>query len=147
MTLFHTSFLVSGEGWQCLASLACKCTISISASLVTWCIPHVLVCLIFPPFVWTPVIRLGPAAAKSCQSCPTLCDPIDSSLPGSPNPIQHDLITCLHPQRSYFQTRTHTQLGLQHISVGGDTNSFNWRIIALQCCIGFYHTTTCECMC
>ena len=26
------------------------------------------------------------AAAKSLQSCPTLCDPIDGSPPGSPNP-------------------------------------------------------------
>ena len=26
------------------------------------------------------------AAAKSLQSCPTLCDPIDISLPGSPAP-------------------------------------------------------------
>ena len=26
------------------------------------------------------------AAAKSLQSCPTLCDPIDRSLPGSPIP-------------------------------------------------------------
>ena len=26
------------------------------------------------------------AAAKSLQSCPTLCDPIDSSLPGSAIP-------------------------------------------------------------
>ena len=26
------------------------------------------------------------AAAKSLQSCPTLCDPIDVSLPGSPVP-------------------------------------------------------------
>ena len=26
----------------------------------------------------------GNAAAKSLQSCPTLCDPIDGSLPGSP---------------------------------------------------------------
>ena len=26
----------------------------------------------------------GSVAAKSLQSCPTLCDPIDSSLPGSP---------------------------------------------------------------
>ena len=26
------------------------------------------------------------AAAKSCQSCPTLCDPIDGSSPGSPVP-------------------------------------------------------------
>ena len=28
----------------------------------------------------------GPAAAKLLQSCPTLCDPIDSSSPGSPIP-------------------------------------------------------------
>ena len=28
----------------------------------------------------------GTAAAKSLQSCPTLCDPIDSSPPGSPVP-------------------------------------------------------------
>ena len=27
-----------------------------------------------------------PAAAKSLQSCPTLCDPIDGSQPGSPVP-------------------------------------------------------------
>ena len=27
----------------------------------------------------------APAAAKSLQSCPTLCDPIDSSPPGSPH--------------------------------------------------------------
>ena len=26
------------------------------------------------------------AAAKSLQSCPTLCDPIDSTLPGFPVP-------------------------------------------------------------
>ena len=34
--------------------------------------------------------RVGPAAAaaaaKSLQSCPTLCDPIDNSSPGSPVP-------------------------------------------------------------
>ena len=28
----------------------------------------------------------APAAAKSLQSCPTLCDPTDSSPPGSPVP-------------------------------------------------------------
>ena len=27
-----------------------------------------------------------PRYAKSLQSCPTLCDPIDGSLPGSPVP-------------------------------------------------------------
>ena len=30
--------------------------------------------------------KLSAAAAKSLQSCPTLCDPIDSSPPGSPVP-------------------------------------------------------------
>ena len=30
--------------------------------------------------------KKGLAAAKSLQSCPTLCDPIDSSPPGSPIP-------------------------------------------------------------
>ena len=29
---------------------------------------------------------MGCIAAKSRQSCPTLCDPIDSSPPGSPVP-------------------------------------------------------------
>ena len=31
-------------------------------------------------------IAAAPAAARSLQSCPTLCDPIDSSPPGSPVP-------------------------------------------------------------
>ena len=31
-------------------------------------------------------VALAAAPAKSLQSCPTLCDPIDSSLPGSPIP-------------------------------------------------------------
>ena len=33
---------------------------------------------------WSPT--LAAAAAKSLQSCPTLCDPIDGSSPGSPIP-------------------------------------------------------------
>ena len=31
-------------------------------------------------------VRHAVAAAKSLQSCPTLCDPIDGSPPGSPSP-------------------------------------------------------------
>ena len=31
-------------------------------------------------------ISIAAAAAKSLQSCPTLCDPIDGSPPGSPRP-------------------------------------------------------------
>ena len=34
---------------------------------------------------WTPTTAAA-AAAKSLQSCPTLCDPIDSSPPGSAVP-------------------------------------------------------------
>ena len=30
-----------------------------------------------------PIKKWAAAAAKSLQSCPTLCDPIDGSLPGS----------------------------------------------------------------
>ena len=42
-------------------------------------------------FVWTILprvsVQMEPAAtAKSLQSCPTLCDPIDGSPPGSPVP-------------------------------------------------------------
>ena len=33
----------------------------------------------------TQTLVLYAAAAKSLQSCPTLCDPIDSSPPGSPS--------------------------------------------------------------
>ena len=32
------------------------------------------------------VSQTAAAAAKSLQSCPTLCDPIDGSPPGSPVP-------------------------------------------------------------
>ena len=32
------------------------------------------------------ILSTPAAAAKSLQSCPTLCDPIDSSPPGSPVP-------------------------------------------------------------
>ena len=35
------------------------------------------------PLLWS---AAAAAAAKLLQSCPTLCDPIDSSLPGPPIP-------------------------------------------------------------
>ena len=34
----------------------------------------------------TYIAATAAAAAKSLQLCPTLCDPIDGSLPGSPVP-------------------------------------------------------------
>jgi len=48
-------------------------------SLLTW-----------KPFIQTvymaDFLSFSAAAAKSLQSCPTLCDPIDGSPPGSPIP-------------------------------------------------------------
>ena len=42
-------------------------------------------------------INVNHAAAKSLQSCPTLCDPIDGSLPGSPVPgiLQARTLECV----------------------------------------------------
>ena len=38
------------------------------------------------PRDWSQVSRIAAASAKSLQSCPTLCDPIDSNPPGYPVP-------------------------------------------------------------
>jgi len=37
-------------------------------------------------YVYLWLIYITAAAAKALQSCPTLCDPIDGSPPGSPVP-------------------------------------------------------------
>ena len=51
------------------------------------CIPHAWgLGLIFGPGTRSHVAAASAAAAKSLQSCPTLCDPIDGSPPGSPVP-------------------------------------------------------------
>ena len=42
--------------------------------------------LFFTVFLTLGIIRHAAAAAKLLQSCPTLCDPIDGSPPGSPVP-------------------------------------------------------------
>ena len=40
----------------------------------------------YKSYLGTPVIVTAAAAAKLLQSCPTLCNPIDSSAPGSSLP-------------------------------------------------------------
>ena len=42
--------------------------------------------LTYSCIMWSTSARALAAAAKSHQSCPTLCDPIDGSPPGSPIP-------------------------------------------------------------
>ena len=41
---------------------------------------------LFPVLSALALYTAAAAAAKSLQSCPTLCDPIDGNLPGSPVP-------------------------------------------------------------
>ena len=51
------------------------------------CLPcFVFVFVLFSINDMAPPSRKGTATAKSLQSCPTLCDPIDGSPPGSPVP-------------------------------------------------------------
>ena len=57
-----------------------------------WLIPYILQLVFFIYYIFeiffllTTHIAAAAAAAKSLQSCPTLCDPIDSSPPGSSVP-------------------------------------------------------------
>ena len=62
------------------------------------------------------------AAAKSLQSCPTLCDPIDGSPPGSPRPWDspgkntgvgcHFLLQCMKVRSESEVTQLYLNLGL-----------------------------------
>jgi len=45
-----------------------------------------LLCQVHFSISSTQTVLAAAAAAKSLQSCPTLCDPIDGSPPGSPAP-------------------------------------------------------------
>ena len=51
-------------------------------------------------FSWLLLPAAAAAAAKSLQSCPTLCDPIDGSLPGSPVP---GILQALEPTKSTLE--------------------------------------------
>ena len=65
-------------------------------------------------------VTAAAAAAKSLQSCPTLCDPIDGSLPGSTHGQyrnQIDYILCSQRWRSSIQsakTRPGADCGSDH---------------------------------
>ena len=61
------------------------------------------------PFFYIPHICVAAAAAKVLQSCPTLCDPIDGSPPGSPIP-------------GILQART-----LEWVAISF-SNALNWKV-------------------
>ena len=66
-------------GWQnfmALCSLDRECYAGVS---------FLYVVLMSEPFLFY-ILKISTATAKSLQSCPTLCGPIDGSPPGSPVP-------------------------------------------------------------
>ena len=63
------------------SNLAANCCLLISSFNAVSCHGH---SAISTSSVATPPSSVAAAAAKSVQSCPTLCDPIDGSPPGSP---------------------------------------------------------------
>ena len=68
------------------------------------------------------VCELTAAAAKSLQSCPTLCDPTDGSPPGSPVPgiLQ---ATTLERVAISFSTGTDTCMQIQKLMIPKMDNS------------------------
>ena len=54
------------------------------------------------------------AAAKSLQSCPTLCDPIDGSSPGFPVPgnLQARSLECYHFLLQCMKVKTESEVAL-----------------------------------
>ena len=78
----------------------------------------------FLPIVPQPLLHLVAAAAKSFQPCPTLCDPIDGSPPGSPVPgiLQERTLEWVAISFSIFLWL------VPHLSLN---DLFNWSIIAL----------------
>ena len=52
------------------------------------------------------------AAAESLQSCPTLCDPIDGSPPGSPIPgiLQARTLECCHLLLQYMKVKSESEV-------------------------------------
>ena len=74
---------------QKILSLLLPALTSCSFSLLSffpYAISVVLLCYFFCKMLTSPSDLSADAAAKSLQSCPTLCDPTDSSPPGSPIP-------------------------------------------------------------
>ena len=62
------------------------CLVAVREELSVGCVYRNLVIAIYVAINFSWAVYVGAAAAKSLQLCPTLCDPIDGSPPGSPVP-------------------------------------------------------------
>ena len=84
-----------------------------------------------------------PAAAKSLQSCLTLCDPIDGSPPGSPvhGIFQARVLEWIAIAFSRIFLDQGLNLCPLHWQADSFSFFFNWRMITLQYCDDFCHTS------
>ena len=101
----------------------------------------------------SPKLYSATAATKSLQSCPTLCDPIDGSPPGSPHPRDspgnntgmgcHFLLQCMKVKserevaQSCLTLRDPTDCGLPGSSVHGIFQAIVLEWIAISFSRGF----------
>ena len=85
---FHASFTVTESACACLPEQGCSLaqhptSLFILPALI---VPQVVECILHNVWFSRRKVTAAAAAAKPLQSCPTLCDPIDGSPPGSPIP-------------------------------------------------------------
>ena len=69
-----------------MPKLSSHSTLSFSSTVLVWITKDEISRKLNRDYVNLNVYIAAVAAAKSLQSCPTLCDPIDGSPPGSPVP-------------------------------------------------------------
>ena len=79
MELGISDYTVMSEDWLRLKDLVAR---------NNWLLKYLFSCAV--PHIQKQRVRAAAAPARSLQSCPTLCDPIDGSPPGSaiPGPLQ-----------------------------------------------------------
>ena len=91
LNIQKTKIMASGPitSWQIGETLETVADFTFLDSKITAdgdCSHKIKRCLLLGRKVMTNLAVAAAAAAKSLQSCPTLCDPIDSLPPGSPIP-------------------------------------------------------------
>ena len=74
---------------------------------------YILGVILYSNCLFYGLLLFAAAAAKSLQSCPTLCDPIDGNPPGSPFSGILKLFFC-YPKKSTKSQRKHVTLRLKY---------------------------------
>ena len=70
-------------------------------------------------YSWKKVYYYAAAAAKSLKPCPTLCDPIDGSPPGSPIPgiLQARTLECCHFLLQCMKVKSESEVAQSYLTL------------------------------